>query len=93
MARRCTTVPGYGACCAAMQQGIQPGQPFRKPTANGGERCAVCRVVPSTSRKHPGRQVFQFRWAPGQQCGIGPGGCPTLNQGGGGQGFNLPAVR
>lgn len=91
MAKRCTTVPGYGACCAAMQAGVRPGQAFRKQMPNGTERCAVCNVVQSHSKRHPGQNVFQFRWVKGQVCGIGPGGCPTLAQGGGQVG-NLPQI-
>lgn len=93
MAKRCTTVPGYGTCCSAIQQGIaKPNQPFRIQRPNGTERCAVCLVVPSKSKKHLGQPVFNFRWQKGQLCGIGPGGCPVLVQGGaaGGVGTILP---
>jgi hypothetical protein len=84
MARRCTTVPGYGACCNALTSGVQSGQPFRMRTSNGGERCAVCTVV--GTRK--GGQGFRFRWAKSQACGIGPHGCPAL-AGAGGMGQTL----
>lgn len=91
MAKRCTTVPGYGTCCSAIQSGTaRPGQPFRKQMPNGTERCAVCNVVPSKSKRHPNTPVFQFRWVRGQVCGIGPGGCPVLTPGGGGQALQLP---
>lgn len=90
MAKRCTTVPGYGACCNAIQQGVRPGQAFRKQMPNGTERCAVCNVVPSRSKRHPGTSVFQFRWVKGNVCGIGPGGCPALLPGGGQQSLSLP---
>lgn len=79
MARRCTTVPGFGTCCRAAQQGLT-NRPFQMTTHTGAVRCAECRTVASTSRRHPGRTVFQFRWVPGAQCGIGPGGCPALTQ-------------
>ena len=79
MARRCTTVPGLGVCCRAMQQGIASGQHFVHNTARGA-RCAVCTIVQSTSRNpaKAGKQVFQFRFAKGATCGIGPSGCPAL---------------
>jgi len=90
MARRCTTVPGFGACCRAATQGIL-NQPFRMMTSHG-ERCAVCTTHQSTSRdpRKSGRTVFQFRFARNATCGIGPGGCPALAQGGGGGPLTLP---
>ena len=91
MARRCTTVPGFGLCCQASQAG-KLNQPIRFNTTHG-QRCGVCTTRPSQS-KNPakaGRTVFQFRFAPGSQCGLGAGGCPTLTQGtpAGGQGTLL----
>lgn len=98
MARRCTTVPGFGTCCRASQQGLTPtggatgaGRAFTMTTHTGTTRCARCDVVASTSHKHPGRPVFKFQWVSGSApspvgCGLGPGGCPSLSAGGGQQG-------
>lgn len=88
MARRCTTVPGYGTCCRAAQQGLL-NAPFKMTDHLGHIRCAECSTRPSTSRAHPGRTVFQFRWHKNSECGLGTGGCPYL----GGQpgGIGLPA--
>lgn len=79
MARRCTTVPGLGACCRAAQQGML-GRPFILSTSHG-QRCAQCDVV----GKRKGGQGFRFRFHKSAECGIGPGGCPYLA---GGQGGN-----
>jgi len=76
MARRCTTVPGYGACCAAAQAG-NLNRPIRIPTAHG-ERCGQCTVI----QKRKGGQGFRFRFLKSASCGMGPGGCPALAQGG-----------
>ena len=84
MARRCTTVPGYGTCCAAAQQGAL-GRPFRVGAA-GRERCAQCDVI----TKRNGQQGFRFRWHKSAQCGI-VSGCPALAQGGQGGMLQLPA--
>lgn len=80
MARRCTTVPGYGFCCAAAQQG-QLNRPVRMQTGRG-QRCVECTQI----TKRNGRPGFRFRFHKSQECGIGPGGCPAL----GGQGGQLP---
>ncbi len=79
MARRCTTVPGYGTCCRAAQQGFL-NKTMTITTANGAKRCAICTTHQSTSRNpaKAGRTVFQFRFAKNAECGIGPGGCPAL---------------
>jgi len=93
MARRCTTVPGYGLCCTAAQQN-RLNQPIRINTTRG-QRCGICSTHPSTSRNplKAGKTVFQFRFAPGASCGLGSGGCPVLGQGGAvpGQTTLLPA--
>lgn len=88
MARRCTTVPGYGVCCRAAQQGML-GQVFRFATARG-ERCGEC--TPITRRN--GRPGFRFRFHRSAECGIGPGGCPALASmaGGGGGGGGMLAL-
>lgn len=75
MARRCTTVPGFGACCRAAQAG-QLNQPIPIPTPHG-TRCGECTVI----RKRNGSPGFKFRFHKNAQCGIGPGGCPALAQG------------
>lgn len=89
MARRCTTVPGLGTCCRALQQGV--ASKFTFVDSRGAERCASCAVVPSKSvnPKKRGRNVFQFRFLANSVCGIGPGGCPALS-GGGGQQLQIP---
>lgn len=90
MARRCTTVPGYGVCCSAAQQGIL-NQPFKMTTSNGHQRCAQCNQI----TKRNGQPGFQFRWHKNAQCGIGPGGCPALAGGGpqgGGGTLQLPSL-
>jgi len=79
MARRCTTVPGFGTCCRAAQQGLL-NKPFQFTDSRGNVRCATCATRSSTSRSHPGRTVFQFRFNKNETCGIGPGGCPALTQ-------------
>lgn len=80
MARRCTTVPGFGVCCRAAMQGIS-GQVFKFTDSRGHVRCAQCDIV----GKRGGAQGFRFRFHKNQECGIGPGGCPALTQGGQGQ--------
>ncbi len=86
MARRCTTVPGYGTCCRAAQQGLL-GQNMRIATQHG-ERCARCDTIQRTKGKGPG---FRFRFVKNSVCGIGPGGCPALAQAGAGNtGFQQP---
>jgi hypothetical protein len=75
--RRCTTVPGYGTCCAAAQQGAL-GRPFKLQTAHGTQRCARCDQI----TKRNGSPGFRFRWVKNNVCGIGPGGCPALLGGG-----------
>lgn len=77
MARRCTTVPGFGVCCRAAQQNIL-NQPFKMTDSRGVTRCAECATVQSRSKKHPGKTVFQFRFHKNTECGIGPNGCPYL---------------
>lgn len=72
MARRCTTVPGYGACCAAYARGVQGGQPFPLQV-NGRTRCAVCTPV----MKRNGQAGSHFKWAKAGSCGLGSGGCPS----------------
>jgi hypothetical protein len=74
MARRCTTVPGFGACCQAAQQN-RLGQPIRIQTSHG-QRCAIC--TPITRRN--GRPGFQFRFQHSSACGI-TSGCPMLGTG------------
>ena len=75
MARRCTTVPGFGLCCRAAQQGIL-NQPFVMPS---GKHCGVCRTRQSQSRdpRKAGKTVFDFRFVGNGQCGI-TSGCPAL---------------
>lgn len=72
MARRCTTVPGFGACCRAAQQGLL-NRPFQMQTAHG-QRCAECAQI----TRRNGRPGFRFRFHKNAECGIGPGGCPFL---------------
>lgn len=79
MARRCTTVPGFGTCCRLAQAG-QLGQPRPIPGSKGA-RCGKCDLI----TKSNGRPGFRFRFQPNSACGIGPGGCPALVGGGGGQ--------
>lgn len=71
MARRCTTVPGYGVCCAAAGQGIL-NQPF-KMNVKGTTRCAECTQI----TKRNGQPGFRFRWQKSNVCGI-VSGCPNL---------------
>jgi hypothetical protein len=73
MARRCTTVPGFGVCCRAAQQGLA-NQVFKFTDSRGHVRCAECNIV----GKRNGAQGFRFRFHKNQECGIGPGGCPAL---------------
>lgn len=79
MARRCTTVPGYGTCCRAAQQGLL-NQTMVITDSRGNKRCAECSTRQSTSRdpRKAGRTVFEFRFHKNAECGIGPGGCPYL---------------
>lgn len=77
MARRCTTVPGFGICCRAAQQNLL-NQDIKVQTARG-LRCARCSTVASQSKRHPGRTVFQFRFRPGAECGLSSGGCPVIS--------------
>lgn len=77
MARRCTTVPGYGTCCRAASQGLL-NTVFKMTDRLGHVRCAECATVVSQSKRRPGATVFQFRWHKSSECGIGPGGCPAL---------------
>lgn len=93
MARRCTTVPGFGVCCSAAQQGIL-GQSFKFTSSNGHQRCGRCDVI--TKRK--GGQGFQFRFQKNAACGLGSGGCPALAGPGGGLatglgGLTIPSLR
>lgn len=90
MARRCTTVPGYGTCCRAAQQGLL-NQTMVITDSRGNKRCAECSTRQSTSRdpRKAGRTVFEFRFHKNAECGIGPGGCPYL-QGGVGAGAGRP---
>ena len=82
MARRCTTVPGYGTCCRAAQQGLI-NRTMVITDSRGNKRCAECAVVQSKSRdpRKAGKQVFEFRFHKSAECGIGPGGCPYLQGG------------
>jgi hypothetical protein len=70
-----TKVHGKGICCKALTQigeaAMKEG--FRYTGCDGKIRCAHCNLVPSTSKKHPGVIVFQYRR---QMCG--PSGCPAL---------------
>ncbi len=81
MARRCTTVPGYGACCAAAQQG-KLNQPVVMTDSRGHKRCLTCSVI----TKRNGSPGFRARFQRNAACGIGPGGCPALASAGGGGG-------
>ena len=81
MARRCTTVPGYGTCCRAASQGLL-GRPFQMTDSRGSTRCAQCDTVAKTKGRGMG---FRFRWHKNQECGIGPHGCPYLGAQGQGQ--------
>lgn len=75
MARRCTTVPGYGLCCRAAGQGLL-NAPFRMTDSKGHQRCAECAQI----TKRNGQPGFQFRWHKGTECGI-VSGCPNLTGG------------
>ena len=86
MARRCTTVPGFGTCCAVAQKG-QLGQAVPIRMSNGKVRCGECNVIQRAGGRGPG---FRFRFRKNSECGIGPGGCPALAGGGGGQTLALP---
>jgi hypothetical protein len=101
MARRCTTVPGYGTCCRAAQQGLLNRTmviTVHHPNGGTSQMCAECSTRQSRSRdpRKAGKTVFDFRFHKNAECGIGPGGCPFLNTGavgggGGGQRLALPA--
>ena len=85
MARRvCTTQPGDGACCRAFSQGVRSGQNFTFTDSRGNQRCGSCSIVQSRSKRHPGKNVFQFKFQKNQACGI-VSGCAALqgNAGGG----------
>lgn len=84
MARKCTTVPGFGACCRAAQQGLL-NRPFQMTDSRGNVRCAMCSTATSTSRNpaKAGRTITVFRFQKNATCGIGPHGCPYLGQAGG----------
>lgn len=69
MARRCTTVPGFGVCCQAAQAG-RLGQPIAVQTRTG-QRCAICTPI----QKRRGGTGFQFRFRKDSECGI-VSGCP-----------------
>lgn len=73
--RRCTTVPGFGACCQAAQAGTL-NQPIRIQTQHG-QRCGMCRPI----QKRRGGSGFQFRFLKGQACGI-VAGCPVAGTAG-----------
>lgn len=75
MARRCTTVAGYGACCAAAMQN-RLGQPIPVGPA-GRKRCGVCTQI----TKRNGAPGFHFRFLHSASCGLGGGGCPALSGG------------
>ena len=91
MARRCTNDGSPGKCCQAFSQGIRSGQTFTYTDRNGHARCASCSIRQSHSKRHPGKQVFQFKFEKNASCGI-VSGCPALAQGGGGGGvLQLPA--
>ncbi len=97
MVRRCTTVAGYGTCCRAAQQGLV-NRPFQMTTSGGHVRCAQCSTVASSSKRHPGQTVFQFRWQKNQACGLGAGGCPYLSTTGANTqlqttGSNIPSLQ
>lgn len=91
MARRCTTVPGFGTCCRAASQGLL-NRPFQMTDARGNTRCAECTTDRSTSKdpRKNGRPIFRFRFHKNAECGIGPHGCPYLAQGGGQGQIALP---
>ena len=57
----CTTTQGDSTCCVAAQRGLL-GQPITLTLRSGSQRCGVCTVRASTSKRHPGAPVFQFRW-------------------------------
>lgn len=76
--RRCTTTPGFGACCQAAQAG-RLNQPIRINTQHG-QRCGVCRP----HQKRNGSQGFIFHFAKSSMCGLSAGGCPVVNPAGGG---------
>ena len=81
----CRTEQGNGVCCTAAQQGLL-NRPFKFTIQSGcmagQQRCGQCDVVSSTSKKHPGAQVFRFKFHKNAECGIGPRGCAALAQGG-----------
>ena len=79
MARRCTTVPGYGVCCRAAGAG-QLGTPVVIKTQHGS-RCGQCDLI----TKRNGSQGFRFRFHKSSVCGLGPGGCPNIGGASAGQ--------
>jgi hypothetical protein len=85
MSRRvCSTVAGDSVCCTAAQRGLL-NRVFTFTTRSGRTMCGECSTRQSTSKHHPGRLVFQFRFHKNAECGIGPRGCAALaNMQGGG---------
>jgi hypothetical protein len=82
MARQCRTVPGFGKCCAASQDpNIGLGKVFKFQDSRGNWRCGECNTIQRTKNRGLG---FQFRFHKNMECQLGPGGCPTLQQGPGG---------
>lgn len=71
MARRCTTVPGFGVCCRAAQAN-QLNQTI-KVKSGSSVRCASC----TTITKRNGQPGFKFRFHKNSDCGI-VSGCPAL---------------
>lgn len=89
MARRCTTVPGFGICCAAAQRG-RIGKEFSFTDSKGHVRCAQCDIIQRTKNRGQG---FRFRFLKNAVCQIGPGGCPSLNaQPGAGSVGTIPQI-
>lgn len=79
--KKCTTVAGTSPCCAAAQRGLL-GKVFTFTDSRGNVRCGECNTIQSTSKRHAGALVFQFRFHKSAECGIGPRGCAALLQGG-----------
>ena len=77
--RVCTTQSGESVCCVAASRGLL-GRPITFTTRSGARRCGECNVVPSQSRSHPGKPVFQFRFHKSAECGIVGSGCAALAQ-------------
>jgi hypothetical protein len=85
MARRCTTVPGYGFCCASMQQYGQ-ARAAQGVTSPNGKHCISCTVMQKKKSRcsnpnTPAPLGFRVRMVANAQCGIGAGGCPGLTPG------------